>query len=143
MAVLRRDKYSQHSKKQGALFTDFLNSLEPNPNTKDLYRNMDLFSIEQSLKNLIFTNRGERMFQPDVGCDIKKQLFENYTPETAEMMKTYIETTIKNYEPRVKYIDSDIEPYEDQNGVSITIYFSTIIRPGQTETITVLLTRVR
>lgn len=143
MAVLRRDKYSQHSKKQGALFSDFLNSLEPNPDTKDLYRNIDLFSIEQSLKNLIFTDRGERLFQPDVGCDIKRQLFENYTPDTAILMKTYIESTIKNFEPRIRYIDSIIEPIEQENGVSVTIYFSTIVRPGQTESITVLLTRVR
>lgn len=143
MAVLRRDKYSQHSKKQGALFSDFLNSLEFNPDTKDLYRNIDLFSIEQSLKNLIFTDRGERLFQPEVGCDIRRQLFENYTPDTAEMMKTYIESTIKNFEPRVRYLDSIIQPYEGENGILVTIYFSTIIRPGQTESISVLLTRVR
>jgi phage baseplate assembly protein W len=142
MAVLKRDKYTQQTNKS-YIFTDLINNLDVNPDTKDLYRNVNLNAIQQSLKNLIFTDRGERLYQPNVGSDIRKVLFENFTPQTADMLREYIKSTIELNEPRVKYEDSQIDVYEDQNAASISIFFSTIIQPGVTQTLTVLLTRVR
>lgn len=142
MAILRQDKYTQRSI-QKEVFSDFLMNFDQNPNTGDLYRNINLASIQNSLKSLMLTNRGERLFQPDVGSSIREQLFELYESSTVEILKQFIKTTIEVYEPRVKYEDASIVPSEDQNGLFITIYFSTIQRPGAIESLTVFLTRIR
>lgn len=142
MAVLRQDKYTQRTV-QKEIFSDFLMDFDLNPDTNDLYRNVNLASIQNSLKALMLTNRGERLFQPDVGSSIREQLFELFETSTVELLKQFIKNTIEVYEPRVKYEDVVIVPSDDQNGLFITIYFSTIQRPGVVETLTVFLTRVR
>lgn len=141
MAVLKRDKYTQQTNKT-FLFTDFLINFDVNPDTKDLYRSVNLDAIQQSLRNLIYTNLGERLHQPTIGSNIRKMLFENSSPEVAEILREYIKTTVQ-YEPRVRYIDTQIDVYEDQNAVAISIFYSTVSQPGIQQTLTVLLTRVR
>lgn len=141
MAVLKRDKYTQQTNKT-FLFTDFLFNFDVNPDTKDLYRSVNLDAIQQSLRNLIFTNLGERIHQPNLGSNIRKMLFENSSPQVAEMLREYVKSTVQN-EPRVRYIDTQIEIFEDQNAVSISLFYSTVAQPGIQQTLTVLLTRVR
>lgn len=142
MAVLKRDKYTQQTNKT-YLFTDLLNNFDVNPDTKDLYRNVNLNAIQQSLRNLIFTDRGERLFQPNIGSNIRKILFENSSPQVAQMIKEYVKSTIELNEPRVLYLDTQIESYEEENALAITILFTTLIQPGIQQSLTVLLTRVR
>ncbi len=142
MTVLRRDKYTQQSKHK-EIFTDFMMNMDINPDTGDLYRNVNLYAIQTSLKALMLTDRGERLFQEDVGSSIKDQIFELYTSETVEVLKNYIKSTIDSFEPRVAYIDCTIVPTEDSNGIHITIQFSTVTNPGVIADVTVLLTRVR
>ena len=47
------------------------------PIKKDVLSVIGEDSIIQSLKNLILTNYYERLFQPQLGCNIRKLLFEN------------------------------------------------------------------
>ena len=137
----RQDKYTQQSK-QKEIFTDFLTDFDVNPDTGELYRNVNLFAIKQSLRSLILTNKGERLFQGTVGSNIRKQIFELYTSETMVVLKKYIEATMA-FEPRSVYVDCVIVPSEDNNGLHITIDFSTITNPGVVQSVTILLARVR
>lgn len=140
--MIRRDKYTQQSK-QSEIFSDFLLDFNRNPDTGDLFRNSDLLAIQSSIKNLMLTDRGERLFQPDIGSNIRHSLFELVGTNTQEILQQYIEDTIKQHEPRAKYVSSTIVPSEDTNSIAIHIQFSTINRPGTIENVSILLTRVR
>lgn len=144
MATTKRaDKYTVNSKLQ-TKFADFTSNLEVNPDTGDLYRNINDYAIREALKNLILTNRGERPFQPTLGTGIRDLLFNNLTDQTAYFLKQDIETAVKNHEPRVYLRDVSIIPDEDHNMISVTLFYSTINTPGQLQELTVnLLTRVR
>jgi phage baseplate assembly protein W len=144
MAIIRTaDRYTVNSKLQEK-FSDFVSPFDLNPNTGDLYRNINDFAIRESLKNIMLTDLGERPFQPTLGGDIRKMLFENFDDRTELEMKRAIEIAIHNHEPRVVLKELSVVPDNDNNQVTITIFYTTINSPGLVQELPVtFLTRVR
>lgn len=96
------------------------------PVTGNLTVLTNVAAIKQSVKNLIFTNLSERPFHPDIGSDVLRHLFENFSPITASNMRATIKRVLKNYEPRVTVIDVRIRaaPEDmDNNRIGVTIIF--------------------
>ena len=83
-------------------------------------------AIKRSIKNLLLTNKYERFFNPNIGSDINKLLFENISPEVTYALKERISNVIKTYEPRCRLTFVNVKPSEDENGYYITIEFETI-----------------
>jgi phage baseplate assembly protein W len=75
-------------------------------------------------KNLLFTNKGERIMQPDFGCDLRSLLFENIT----EILLANIEDTIRSsfdyWLPYIFINELSITSAADQNRVFITMKIS-------------------
>ena len=63
-------------------FSDFTRNLEQIPGRKDTSRVINENAVKESIRNLILTDRGERLMQPNIGCDIRGSLFENITQST-------------------------------------------------------------
>ncbi len=63
-------------------FSDFESNLERIPGREDIARRVNEQAVRDSIKNLVLTDRGERLFQPDIGCDIRGSLFENIDQNT-------------------------------------------------------------
>ena len=113
-----------------ATFTDFNNSFAFLPSTGDLAVKNDVESVKQSVKNLILTDKGERLFQPDIGCKIRGLLFENITPQISHFIGKQIEMLIKNYEPRCRLVEVSNRPNLDRNGYSVSISFYVVNNPN-------------
>jgi phage baseplate assembly protein W len=86
-------------------------------------------AILNSIKNLILTNHYERPFQPDLGSNVRKMLFENMDIVTATALEREIEQVIKNYEPRVNLISVTVKPNFDENAFSVSMRYNTVNRP--------------
>lgn len=123
-------------------YSDFFKDMTQSLVNADLARKIDENSVKESIRNLILTNRGERLFQPDVGCDIRQLLFENISTDTIIIAKELIRTTIENYEPRCSIIGIDILASIDSNDVGIIITFN-IINREEPVVLTLTLDRVR
>ena len=54
------------------LFSDFLTDFTPHPITKDLTRTKNDIAIKRSVRNIVLTMMGERLFQPSIGGNIRK-----------------------------------------------------------------------
>ena len=139
--------------KQAEFFSDFLNSFSKTPFGGQLGRVTNERSINQSLRNLIKTNLGERPFQPYVGSNVNSALFDQIDLSTSQTIQFYIETTIQNNEPRVNLLEVDVQTYLDQKEVGpnnliseeeirITIVYS-IINNSNPITLSMILRRVR
>ena len=63
-----------------AVYSDFHKDLSPIPGRGDIARRLNENSVREAIKNLILTDKGERLFQPNLGSDIRASLFENVTP---------------------------------------------------------------
>jgi phage baseplate assembly protein W len=114
------------SRNKNIVYSDLRSDLAVNPATDDLLLTTNEVSIEQSIKNLLNTNRYERVFRPDVGSSIRSLLFENSGPQTAYNIRELIYETILNYEPRCNLIDVIVEDDSDRNQYNIYITFSAI-----------------
>ena len=101
--------------KQGEFFSDFLNSFAKTPVGNQLGRVTNEKAVNQSLRNLIKTNVGERLYQPLIGSDVNASLFELNTEAQLSKIEFFIETTILNNEPRVNLIDVLVESSLEQN----------------------------
>ena len=122
-------------------FSDFNNSMVTKVDG-DLAKTVDEFAVAQSIKNLILTDKMERPFQPTLGCDIRKSLFENFTPQTITVAKQRIAETIGQYEPRAEIINIEASPDEDNNALNMTIVFS-LINSDVEQTLGLVLERIR
>ena len=124
------------------IYSDFTNDLDFNPVSEDVAVKLNENSIKQSIKNILFTDRGERFFQPNLGGNIRAMLFENITPQLLVSMKQQITSTIKSHEPRCNLIDVVLSAAEDENGVYVSIVFI-VINKQEPVVLEVVLERVR
>ena len=129
-------------KARQSLYSDFHKDMTVNPITNDLALRYDEDAVKESIKNLILTNRGERLFQPNLGGDIRSMLFENNTPSTLKIIQEQIKSIINSYETRANVIDVQTTSNIDDNKVAVKIIFSIRNREDPI-TVTVFLERVR
>jgi hypothetical protein len=93
------------------------------PGTNDVALSYDEQSVIRSVRNLLLTNFYERPFQPNLGSNLDKLLFEPVNNLTASLLESDIKNTIINYEPRVNLDYILIAPNVDQNAYTVTIQF--------------------
>ena len=124
------------------LYRDFLTNLNPHPDSKQLVTNENEDAVVRSIKNLILTDKFERPFQPTIGCRIKSFLFENISPQVTSAIRTEIETTINEHEPRAKLLEVIVSPIEERNMYVVTVVFYTV-NVEEPITFKVVLERVR
>ena len=141
MTITRADTLTV-SKKQQEYFSDFLNSFAYSPVNNNLAKISNEESVKQSLKNLILTSLGERIFQPNIGSGVNNLLFENSTRPTLNSIEFNIQNTIKYNEPRVNIIDVKAKETNNPNAVQVDIVFSMINNP-EPISINFILKRVR
>ncbi len=73
--------------------------------------------IENSLRILLGTATGERVMQPDFGCNMEELVFESMDATMKTYMKDKIFTAILYNEPRIDLLDVDFEDEPGLDGV--------------------------
>lgn len=112
------------------------------PVRKDVNKLTDDNAVIASVRNLLFTNFYERLFQPDVGSNLKALLFENMDYITSVKVQRAITETINNYEPRVTVSRLSVKPDYDKNSYACDMEFI-ILNRNEPVRITFFLERVR
>jgi phage baseplate assembly protein W len=98
-----------------------------------------LTQAKDNLKNLILTRKGERLMQPEFGCDVWKVLFEQLD---GNLIETSIETSILDavsiWLPYLN-IDTIVFDYDendiDNNRIALDIKFSLVSNKNLSESI--------
>jgi phage baseplate assembly protein W len=93
------------------------------PVKKDINRNIGEMAVINSVKNLILTNHYERPFQPNIGSNVRRLLFESLDNITATSIESEIRQTILNYEPRVNLSKLNVVADYDNNGFKVLMEF--------------------
>jgi len=124
MAVSQIDAtVTNNSKRSSRIYKDLNMSFTKNPATKDVARLFDVQAIKRSVKNIILTNKYERPFNPDFGCNLRGFLFENITEPLLVIIKDRVAMAIEKYEPRVSVEDIVVQNSSDPNGINIQVSF--------------------
>ena len=107
-------------------FKDVSMTFQRNPLNDDLVTLKNQTAIARSVKNIVFTQPGEKFFDEDFGSRVSRFLFENINPVTASNIRDEIVQSILNYEPRVKLSDVFVIPNYDGNVMNVAIVYSII-----------------
>ena len=137
----RADNYTQ-TQKTPDLFSDFLVDLTPHPITKDVARVKNDIAIKRAVRNLVLTNVTERLFQPNIGGNVKKVLFEPNDIIAASELEYQITNVINNNEPRVNVLQVQSRSNPDGNDIAVNIVFA-IINSQTIQTVDLILRRIR
>jgi phage baseplate assembly protein W len=123
-------------------FRDLDLNFQIHPIRKDINVHKNEFAIINSIKNLILTNHYEKPFQPEIGSNIRRLLFENVDAFTAAQIQREIEETINNFEPRAQVSRVTAVASPDENRYNIELEFF-VINSANPVTINFFLERVR
>ena len=107
-------------------FKDISATFQVNPLNKDLIVLRNENAIARSIRNLIFTVRGEKPFEPSLGSNVSNLLFENMNQLTANAIKSEIEDTINTFESRVSLNRVKVEANYDDNAFDVLIEYNII-----------------
>jgi hypothetical protein len=105
------------------IYSDIDLTFNRTPVTGDIAISYDNQAVIRSVSNLLLTNHYERPFQPDVGSNLEKMLFENVSSMMEGAIAREIEDCINNYEPRVKLNSVTVSVSDDENGYNVNLSF--------------------
>ena len=124
-------------------FKDISFSFEPHPVTKDLPVLVNERAISRSVRNIVETIPTERFFNPLIGSDVRKSLFEFVDYGTAAVIEDQIKVAIENFENRVENIQVEVEPRPDDNDFEVSVIFDIVGQDFPTQQFSFLLEATR
>jgi phage baseplate assembly protein W len=130
MAAERVDKKYTAGVKQEDTYSDFFVNFNAHPNTGFLLKRTDIEAVKRSIRNLLSTEQGERIYNENYGSRIRSLLFELPTSINKEQLKSSIESAIENYEPRADLKEVVVGLSNDETTYVIDVYFSVINNPN-------------
>jgi len=100
----------------------------------------DKDAIRADLLHLLLTNKGERLYNPNFGSDLKKYIFEPNDSITHDKIRENLNETIKEYIPNL--VVNSINFRDDENQELIIVELTYTVNEGtfsSTDTVTLTL----
>jgi uncharacterized protein len=94
--------------------------------------------IKANLVNYLLTNKGERVFNPNFGGDLRNLLFENVLDTTVEDLRERIQNDINSFFPEVQVKQVIFDNIPDSNTINFTLTYQ-IVLFGIEESVNILL----
>ena len=124
-------------------FKDLSVTFKKHPVTDDLVTVKDKAAIVQAITALLLTRKGERPFQPQLGCGIQNVLFEPLDYGSAGIIKSEIREVLNRYEPRIEIDSIFCIPDELNNGYEVELSYTIIGRDDAPVAVEFFLERTR
>lgn len=105
-------------------FKDLSVTFKKHPVSNDLVQVKDKAAITQAITALLLTSKGERPFQPQLGCGLKNVLFEPLDFASAGIVRSEITDVLERYEPRILVDNVIVTPIEESNGYEVELTFT-------------------
>ena len=124
---------TNNSKRANRVYKDLDLDFSRNIVTNDVNKLTDVEAVKRSVRNLINTNHYERPFHPEIGSNLRAMLFENISPQMTHAISKQIDLLLKNFEPRVRLVQVNVQPFIERNGYRASISFYVINTPERVE----------
>lgn len=124
-------------------FKDISLSFRRHPVTNDVVALTNEDAIKRSVRNLVETINNERPFNSLVGSEVRNSLFEPADRDILTRLEVEIETSIKNFEPRVNLRSVLASHPPDSNEITVEITYDIIGLPLPTQEVTFILQPTR
>jgi len=94
-------------------------------------------SIKNNIRLLLQTHRGERVFQPNLGMDLRSLIFEPFTEDITIQIENNIVDVFSRWLPFVDLRNINVNRKDDLNQVNINIDFNIRRAPNNLESVQV------
>ena len=129
--------------RQSKAFKDISLSFKRHPVTNDILALRNEDAIKRSVRNLVETINEERFFNPLIGSRIRESLFEVPDNTIRATLKSQIENSILNFEPRVNLTEVIINHPNDTNDLEVIVVYDIIGQEATPQEITFILQPTR
>ena len=129
--------------RQSRAFKDISLSFKRHPVTNDILALTNEDAIKRSVRNLVETINEERFFNHLIGSRVRESLFEVPDNTIRATLKSQIENSILNFEPRVNLTDVIINHPNDTNDLEVTVAYDIIGQEAIPQEITFILQPTR
>ena len=97
-------------------------------------------AVKEDVKLLLLTQQGERLFQPLLGMNIRRFLFEQITENTVVEIENDIVDTFSRWLPFVQLNDIKVDiTDQDRNKIKIDVKFNIANAPNDLQSVGVVL----
>ena len=79
-----------------------------------------------NLLNYLLTNRGERVFKPNFGANLRALLFENIVDSEIEDLQSIIQSDISKFFPNVVVEQLEFNNDPDRNEINFTLTYEIV-----------------
>ena len=107
----------------GKDYVDMDMDFDKHPAHGDLTQVKKSTAISRSLKNIIMTNPGERLFQPDVEGGLGPLMFEQFNDLTTSRVESKIRQAIGKFEPRANVQSVNVISSPAENAYLVNIVY--------------------
>ena len=106
----------------------FTAQLPLNKTNNGTYVNIDdqVNFIKQNVKNVLLTNPGERIGNPEFGGGLRDFIFSQINQQSTEFLKEDIQSKISREFPNVDVQELNVTNNPDNNEVSVAIFYAII-----------------
>ena len=129
--------------RQSRRFKDISLSFRRHPVTNDVVAITNEDAIKRSVRNLVETINNERPFNSLIGSEVRSSLFEPADSGLLTRLEIEIETSIKNFEPRVTLQSVVASHPPDTNEITVDIAYDIVGLALPTQELTFILQPTR
>ena len=129
--------------RQSRRFKDISLSFRRHPVTNDVVAITNEDAIKRSVRNLVETINNERPFNSLIGSEVRSSLFEPADQGLLTRLEIEIETSIKNFEPRVTLQSVVASHPPDTNEITVDIAYDIVGLALPTQELTFILQPTR
>jgi phage baseplate assembly protein W len=123
--ALKNEEYKQ-VKRNKDLYSDFNHTFLAHPQTGQISRKTNVDAVKLAIRNLVLTNKYERLRRPNFGGNVSRYLFENVEPMLMIELQDHVKWLIETYEPRARVIDVVATLSSDELTIHMNITFSVV-----------------
>ena len=136
----RNNQFIEDKDTRASVGIDFPFAIVPNKDGYFATTKTTIESVKNNIRLLLQTQKGERVFQPNLGMNIRRFLFEQITEDTQVQIENDIVDTFATWLPFVELREIDIDTSnQDKNQINIKIVFNIKRAPNTIESVGVVL----
>ena len=136
----RKDRFVEDQDTRVSVGIDFPFARVPNQDGYFKTTKTTVESIKNNIRLLLQTQRGERVFQPSLGMNLKQFLFEQITEDTSIQIENDIVEVFETWLPFVELRDIQVNTdNQNKNQIDINIVFNIKRAPSSLESVQVTL----
>ena len=136
----RNNQFIEDKDTRVSVGIDFPFAIVPNKDGYFATTKTTIESVKNNIRLLLQTQKGERVFQPNLGMNIRRFLFEQITEDTQVQIENDIVDTFATWLPFVELREIDIDTSNQyKNQINIKIVFNIKRAPNTIESVGVVL----